>query len=120
MEEPTGQRESHGEIAIMDGCDPKWATKAEVFHDRNPQVWDTIVELALKMKRSGRNKYAIKVLFNVMRWHHDLNTVDDTQYKLNDGYRAWYSRKIMQDVPELDGFFKLRRRDYGEELNEES
>ena len=98
----------------MDGCDPYWAEKAEEFHKHNPKVWDTLADLALTMRRSGRKQYAIKILFNVMRWHHDLNTVDDTPFKLNDGYQAWYSRKIMQDIPELDGFFKLRRRYYGE------
>ena len=81
--------------------------KFKRFHDLNPQVFNELVELALKMKRSGRERYGINSLIEVVRWHKNLNTHDD-EFKINNNYAPFYSRLIMLKVPELDGFFNVR------------
>jgi len=84
------------------------ALKFRDFHRKNPKVYDQLRELALKMRRTGRKKYGIKSLFEVLRWHRALATTDD-DFKLNNNYTAYYARLLMEKEPELQGFFDLRK-----------
>jgi hypothetical protein len=81
--------------------------KFKRFHDLNPQVFNELVELALKMKRAGRKRYGINSLIEVVRWHRNLNTQGD-EFKINNNFAPFYSRIIMLKAPELEGFFNLR------------
>lgn len=78
------------------------------FHEANPHVYTRLRELALEMKRKGINKYSMKGLFEVLRWEHTLKTTGDV-FKLNNNYTALYARGLMQEEPELEGFFTLRK-----------
>jgi len=77
------------------------------FHVENPGVYKELLTLALKMKRTGRNRYGMKGLFEVLRWHRALKTTDE-DFKLNNNYTAFYARMLMKRLPELDGFFAVR------------
>ena len=79
------------------------------FHKMNPHVYEVIKMLALRTKRAGRNQYGIAGLFEVLRWTHTIETHGD-DFKLNNNYRALYARLLMKNEPELNGFFKLRKR----------
>jgi len=81
------------------------------FHTANLSVYQELRALALKMKRSGREHYGIKSLFEVLRWHRALKTSDtSSDFKLNNNYTALYARVLMQNEPELEGFFRTRKR----------
>ena len=77
------------------------------FHAANPAVYDWLRANALALKRRGRERYSMKTLLEVLRWHHDVET-DSTDFKLNNNFTAYYARLLMQEEPELDGFFELR------------
>lgn len=84
------------------------------FHERNPIVYKTLVDLAREAKRKGRRQLGIAMLWERMRWELMINTDaghadlgDD--FKLNNNYRSRYARLIMSREPDLDGFFTIRR-----------
>jgi len=77
------------------------------FHRRNPHVYKQLVNLALTMKRSGRKKCGIKALCEILRWSHALKTTGD-DFKINNTFTKFYSRMILEQVKELDGFFEVR------------
>jgi len=77
------------------------------FHVENPGVYKELLTLALRMKRTGRKRYGMKGLFEVLRWHRALETTDE-EFKLNNNYTAFYARMLMKRLPELDGFFAVR------------
>ena len=79
------------------------------FHQENPEVFDELVRLAKQLLRVGRNRYGIKALFEIVRFHRAMQTTDPC-FKLNNNYHALYARLIMNTVPELGGFFELRER----------
>lgn len=83
--------------------------KFEIFHRENPQVYSHLKRLALKMRATGRKHYGMKGLFEVLRWHFALETTGE-DFKLNNNYTALYARLLMENEPELDGFFCLRER----------
>jgi len=81
------------------------------FHQRNPGVFVMLVKLARDLQDRGHKKYGIAGLFEVIRWQVAMDTERDEvePFKLNNNYRAFYARKIMREVPRLNGFFEIRR-----------
>lgn len=77
------------------------------FHAKNPQVYVSLVRLARQLKDRGHRKIGIKMLFEVVRWQTMLRTEGDP-FKLNNNYHSRYARKIMDQEPDLEGFFELR------------
>ena len=79
----------------------------EAFHAGNPDVYDELRTLALRLKDRGWNHYGISALYEVVRFHRALETTDDT-FKLNNNHRAFYARLLMKQVPRLAEFFEIR------------
>lgn len=77
------------------------------FHKKNPQVYDRLVEQALRLKGHDVEECGISLLFERLRWLYLIQTKGDN-FKLNNNYRSEYARLIMKQVPELKGFFKTR------------
>jgi len=102
---------------LFDGGEKKaLADKFRVFHEENPEVYNQLRSLALKMRGTGRPKYGIAGLFEVLRWHRALETTDE-DFKLNNSYRAFYARLLMTQEPALKGFFSVRK-SVGDEIFE--
>lgn len=81
------------------------------FHAANPQVYDALRRLALQMRRRGVQQYGIAGLYEVLRHETTLNSTGD-EYKLNNSYRSFYARLLMEQEPELAGFFATRMISY--------
>ena len=79
----------------------------EAFHRMNPHVYKSIVRIALDLKSRGFGRCSIWLIFNRLRWLYALQTQGD-EFKLNNNYTAYYSRLVMETVPDLDGFFETR------------
>jgi hypothetical protein len=79
----------------------------EAFHSANPAIYSLLVRMALDLKRRGFAHYGVAGLFEVIRWEYALRT-NDNDFKLNNIYRSRYSRLIMDNEPELAGFFETR------------
>jgi hypothetical protein len=80
------------------------------FHDDNPWVYVRLRDMALHMKRSGRDSYGIAPLFEALRYEYDLQTISNDGLKLNNNYKALYARMIAKQEPELVEFFRMRVR----------
>ncbi len=77
------------------------------FHAENPQVFREIKKLAFQMKSTGRKKYSIEVIINVLRWHTDLKTTGDV-FELNNDFKSIYARLLVFHNPEMKDFFEFR------------
>lgn len=96
---PTGHVGPHGE-SIEDAF---WR-----FHRENPHVYTELVSLARRAVHAEAKKVGIGMLFEVLRWRHTLRTGGD-EFKLNNNYRSYYARLIMQQEADLEGLFETRR-----------
>jgi hypothetical protein len=83
----------------------------EEFHLANPLVYTALRALALKLLASGVRRYGIAGLFEVLRYEHVLRTRGE-EFKLNNSFRAFYARRLMEREPRLDGFFETRTQRY--------
>lgn len=77
------------------------------FHAENPDVYIELRTLARQMRATGRERYSINGLFEVLRWQRDIVTRGDS-FKLNNNHRAFYARTLMTYEPDLAGMFELR------------
>jgi hypothetical protein len=85
-------------------------SRFEEFHLRNPQVLKWLVQQSFTLKRKGHNKFALRTLWEVLRWDRAVNvsTRSDDAFTLNDNFISRYARKIMEKEPRLRGFFDTR------------
>jgi hypothetical protein len=83
------------------------------FHEANPGVLAALVQMALEVRATGRTRWSIANLFEVLRWKEGIAT-SGRRFVLNNNYRAFYARRIMETVPTLAGFFRLRESDADE------
>lgn len=85
------------------------AEKFERFHSANPIVFLKLQEMTEEMVERGRNRIGIATLFEVLRWNFYLRTNDpESEFKLNNDYRAFYARLLMDRHPEWGQIFELR------------
>lgn len=77
------------------------------FHQDNPTVYQELRVLALSMRMKGRDKYGIGSLFEVLRWQRAMQTTG-SEFKLNNNYRSFYARMLMERNMNLKEFFFLR------------
>lgn len=81
----------------------------EQFHTANPHIYDMLVELSRKMKaKKNMRQWSVYAAYELVRyqWNPQTRTFDD--YKLPNEFRPLYSRLIMQQESDLDGFFRIK------------
>ena len=79
----------------------------EAFHHANPWVYRAVVALSRQLVGRGRSRIGIGMIFEVLRWQYQLQTVGD-DFKLNNNYRSRYARLIEDNCPDLVGVFEKR------------
>ena len=79
----------------------------ERFHEQNPHVYERLRIKAFNLKRRGVKRFSIRGLFDVLRYAHAIRTKGDP-FLLNDHFTAHYARLVMENNPDLDGFFETR------------
>ena len=79
------------------------------FHQNNLHVYIALRQLALGLVDRGHTKIGIGQLFEVLRWQHAMRTRDDSGFKLNNDYRAFYSRMLAKNEPRLANVFEMRK-----------
>jgi len=87
-----------------------WADQALLFHEENPEVYVDLVRYARQARAAGASRIGIELLWNRMRWDRLVETKDNTSaFKMNQNYKAFYARLIMDSEPDLSGIFETRR-----------
>jgi len=82
------------------------------FHRRNPEIYRRLRSMARQAKASGKDKYSMRAIWEVLRWRMNVQSTDvhQTLFRLNDHYPPYYARLLMQQEPDLEGFFETRER----------
>lgn len=80
------------------------------FHTAHPEVYTELRDLALRLRRQGRQHYGIKALYEIVRFNRSLSTRSSADWKLNNNFTSLYARMLMQNEPALRDFFRTRLR----------
>lgn len=78
------------------------------FHEANPHVYESLIRMARAWKSKGYTQVGVGMLWEVLRYHHGLQTRGDPDFKLNNNHRSRYARLIMERETDLTGFFEIR------------
>lgn len=81
------------------------------YHQENPQIYQAFRKYTLQAIRKGHKNLSAEFIFNVIRWKTGVGVVAD-KYKVNNNYKAFYSRLFMNENPEYKGFFRTRKSKY--------
>jgi len=80
-----------------------------IYHKANPHILPRLVEMAYKASRAGQSNIGVAMLFEVLRWKTNVETVQTDGFKIADPLAAVYARVIMRDNLDLRGIFKLKK-----------
>jgi hypothetical protein len=83
------------------------ADRFQLFTICNPHIYAMIRKIALDLKLTGHRRMGMKAIFERLRWLYAIQTKGDV-FKLNNSFTSHYSRLLMEQEPELAGFFELR------------
>lgn len=92
---------------------PKDATieeRFELFHAKNPHVYENLKLLAFKAKRAKKGQCSIKLLVEQLRWTYYIRTDHKAEeYLINNDFTSRYARLLMLNEGALAGFFETRK-----------
>lgn len=77
------------------------------YHCARPEVFEEFSARAHEMKAAGRSKYSAWGIIQRIRWENDIVRGTES-FKINNDYIAMYSRLLVYEQPEYDGFFAHR------------
>lgn len=77
--------------------------------EKHPWVWTALLTMARRARERGRRRMGIAALFEIARWETPDRESDDLGWKLDNSMRAYYSRALMEEHPDLAGLFETRR-----------
>ncbi len=83
-------------------------TNYEKFDRKNPHVYVLFKRFANNVRDAGFKHYSSKAIFERIRWHVNIETKSPDGFKLNCNFTSRYSRKLVEDDPTFDGFFRHR------------
>lgn len=71
-------------------------------------VYGELVRRALLLRRRGWRHYSHKAILETIRYDASIEAGPEAGYKINDHYASRLVRKVMDEQPELRGFFETR------------
>lgn len=89
----------------------------ETFNEKNPDVYNHFIRLALAAVRKGKRRISANMIINVIRWDIFMKTTDDTlftkagteiSFKINDHYSSRYARLFIRDYPQFADRIDMR------------
>ena len=75
---------------------------------KHPELLPELARIAREYRATGHNNWSISGLFEVLRWE-TRHSTDDLGLKVNNNYKPFASRDLMQQYPDLAGFFRIRK-----------
>lgn len=84
------------------------AERFRAFHKANPLVYEIALGIALRLKRKGIKRCSMDAIFHHIRWQYFIQVSGVEKFKLNNNFTAHYARLLMEQEPELAGWFEVR------------
>jgi hypothetical protein len=78
------------------------------FHAAHPEVYAELVRVSRRLRNQGWESFGIATVYEVARYKSMVGDLSGKRPKLNNNYRAYYSRLIMEREGDLSGVFKTR------------
>ena len=82
----------------------------ERFDQRNPQVFNALVDLVQRWARAGMRRWSVDAAFHVLRFERHIAGLPDEAelFKLNNSYTSRYARKLLDAYPQYADLIETR------------
>lgn len=87
--------------ATIDARFAKWLEEV-------PDVWPLFVRLCDEVRTRGYQRYSADAISHRIRWHFNIEKRCG-EFKMNDHFTSRLARKLIEEKPEYEGFFELRK-----------
>lgn len=105
---PPGGRRGDPRVPRLPALRKTIAARFRRFHLENPHVYRILVEMARYYREKGRKQEGMKHLYEVLRWRRFVETGGAEDFRLPNDFTSRYARLIMENEPDLEGFFETR------------
>ena len=103
---PSG--ETAAQMALFDESKgDRFKAEADAWIEANPEAWGYLTAQA-SVSAMNHRKFGIGALCEVVRWEM-RNVRGDAQFKLNNNHRAYFARRLIEEVPECEPYIEVRR-----------
>ena len=93
------------QLSIFDGIKSE---KFPQYHKDNPHIYEAFKHHTHLAISRGFKNFSAEFVFNILRWETGISAKHDP-YKINNNYKAFYSRMFMNEYPEYANFFRVRK-----------
>lgn len=92
------------QLHLFDGINNK---KFPKYHNENPHIYEAFKKYTFEAIDRGRLYFSSEAVINRIRWDSLISGND--KYKINNNYKAFYSRMFMNEYPQHKGYFRTRK-----------
>lgn len=86
----------------------RWLHLAEKFDRSHPDVWTLFVKYAFELINAGNAHGAARMIFHHIRWFHKVDRAGKQDFKINNNFSPYFSRKFAAMFPKHRDFFFTR------------
>jgi hypothetical protein len=97
------------DLPLFQQAQDKLETAWQRVKIEKPWLLSQLADLAIEAKRRGLQHWSADALFHVLRWETGTK-IGDLGLKANNNHTALVARDLMNEYPELKGFFRTRVR----------
>lgn len=76
------------------------------YHEENPQIYAEFKKITFQLIGRNYKRLGASLILEVIRYQTMISGND--QYKINNNYKAGYSRLFEKDFPQYEGIFLKR------------
>lgn len=78
------------------------------YHRAHPEIYEAFKRIANEAIKKGHKNLSAEFVFNIIRWETPISAEEVDGFKVNNNYKAYYSRMFMEENQHLKGFFRTR------------
>ena len=80
----------------------------EQYDLEHPEIWQQFRGITFNLINRGIKHYGSKAIFEIIRYHRIVEH-SELEFKANNNYTSYYSRKFVKLFPKHESFFEFRK-----------
>lgn len=78
------------------------------FHQERPELYDEIKSIAHRIMQKTNRSVSFSMIYETARFEVFIRDTNEEVFKMNNNYRAAYSRMLLREFPMYHGRIELR------------
>jgi hypothetical protein len=83
-----------------------YARQTDKWIEEHPDAWDLFKTFGRELAKKGK-RFGFRLIVERIRWEHHFS-YDEREFKICHNHTPYMARRLIQEIPELDGLIELR------------